>query len=318
MSLLDVDQLQVRFATPDGVVQAVNGVSFTLEPGQALGIVGESGSGKSQTALAIPGLLAANARVSGRIHFEGADLLQARPATLSRVRGARIGMVFQDPMTCLNPYLTLRRQMTEVLIRHRGLSETAAAAECLRLLDAVRLPEAARRLQAYPHQLSGGQRQRVMLAMTLLCRPPLLICDEPTTALDVTVQAQVLDLLAELRREMGMAIILITHDLGVVAELCEQTLVMYAGQVMEYGPTRRLLENPRHPYTRGLLQSRPRLDQPLDQPLTAIPGQPPDLVDLPPGCPFAPRCPQVIPLCHGQRPLPTREQGVVQACHLLV
>lgn len=318
MPLLELDQLHVRFSTPDGVVQAVNGVSLSLEPGQALGVVGESGSGKSQTALAIPGLLAPNARVSGRVLFEGVDLLQQRPGALNRIRGARIGMVFQDPMTCLNPYLSLRRQLAEVLVHHRGLSETEAVAECLRTLDAVRLPDARRRLQAYPHELSGGQRQRVMLAMTLLCRPPLLICDEPTTALDVTVQAQVLDLLAELRREFGMAIILITHDLGVVAELCEQTLVMYAGQVMEYGPTRRLLDAPRHPYTRGLLQSRPRLDGPQDEPLTAIPGQPPDLVRLPEGCPFAPRCVHAIEHCHRVRPQPQREDGVVQACHLLV
>jgi oligopeptide transport system ATP-binding protein len=248
MALLEVDDLQVRFRTPEGYVRAVNRLSFALGAGEALGVVGESGSGKSQMALAIMGLLATNAEVEGKVRFEGQELLRLKPAQMNRIRGAQIGMVFQDPMTSLNPYLNIGTQMAEVLVQHRGMNTVAGLAESARMLEAVRVSDATRRLRQYPHELSGGMRQRVMIAMTLLCRPRLLIADEPTTALDVTVQAQILELLADLRREFGVAVLLITHDLGIVAELCERTLVMYAGQLMEYGPTARLLSQPGHPW----------------------------------------------------------------------
>ncbi|WP_420467637.1 ABC transporter ATP-binding protein [Panacagrimonas sp.] len=290
MPLLEVDKLSVRFATPDGAVQAVDGLSFALDAGQTLGIVGESGSGKSQTALAILGLLARNAKVSGAVRFEGQDLLKLPGRKLARLRGNRIAMVFQDPMTSLNPYLRVERQIAEVLQRHRGLSQSAARSECLRLLDAVQIPDAAQRLRSYPHELSGGQRQRVMIAIALACQPALLLADEPTTALDVTVQAQILGLFQQLRQDFGVAIVLISHDFGVVAEVCERTLVMYAGRAAELGPTQTLLEQPAHPYSRALVGARPDLSSPVDRPLMTLPGQPPDLSALPPGCAFAPRC----------------------------
>jgi oligopeptide transport system ATP-binding protein len=297
VSLLDVRDLSVRYTTPEGVVQAIDGLSFSLQAGEALGIVGESGAGKSQAALAMLGLLAPNAAVTGSIRFEDRELLGQAEREWSRLRGNRIAMVFQDPMTSLNPYLRIETQIGEVLERHRHLSRAAARAESLRLLDSVHIADAASRLRSYPHELSGGQRQRVMIAMALACRPALLLADEPTTALDVTVQAQILKLFADLRREFGVAIVLITHDLGVVAELCERTLVMYAGRAVESGPTRDLLHAPAHPYTRALLQARPRLDGPLESRLQALPGQPPNPVRLPRGCAFAPRCPAVIEAC---------------------
>jgi len=315
MALLEVDNLEVSFRTPEGELRAVNGLSLEVGAGEALGVVGESGSGKSQTAMAIMGLLARNATVRGRIRFDGQDLLGLKPAQMNRIRGAQIGMVFQDPMTSLNPYLTVGTQMAEVLVQHRGMNQVAGLAESARMLEAVRIPDAARRLSQYPHELSGGMRQRVMIAMTLLCRPRLLIADEPTTALDVTVQAQILDLLGELRREFGVAVMLITHDLGIVGELCERTLVMYAGQLMESGPTAQLLSRPGHPYTRGLLDSRPALDSPLDVPLAAIPGTPPDLLRLPPGCPFQPRCPLAFEACLRRPAVAERPGGVLRACH---
>ncbi|HSW12269.1 MAG TPA: oligopeptide/dipeptide ABC transporter ATP-binding protein [Solimonas sp.] len=315
MALLEVENLQVRFRTPEGIVRAVNGLSFGLAAGEALGVVGESGSGKSQMALAIMGLLAGNAEAAGQVRFEGQELLGLKPAQMNRIRGAQIGMVFQDPMTSLNPYLDVGTQMAEVLVQHRGMNKVAGLAESARMLDAVRIPDATQRLRQYPHELSGGMRQRVMIAMTLLCRPKLLIADEPTTALDVTVQAQILELLGELRREFGVAVLLITHDLGIVSELCERTLVMYAGQLMECGPTQRLLSRPGHPYTRGLLESRPGFDSPIDVPLAAIPGAPPDLLHLPEGCPFQPRCPQAFAAC-GERPPVIEHPGDVRrACH---
>jgi oligopeptide transport system ATP-binding protein len=316
VSLLALENLTVRFNTPDGVVRAVNGLSLELAPGATLGIVGESGSGKSQTALAVMGLLAGNAEVSGSVRYDGQELLGLPAGKMNALRGAEIGMIFQDPMTCLNPYLRIGPQMAEVLVQHRGLAWAAALDASAQMLDAVRVPDARARLRQYPHELSGGQRQRVMIAMTLLCHPKLLIADEPTTALDVTIQAQILDLLAGLRREMGLAILLITHDLGVVAELCDEALVMYAGQTMEQGPTRQLLGRATHPYTRGLLRSRPSAGLAANGPLQAIPGAPPDLSRLPPGCPFQPRCRYAEPVCSERMPQLQRDGDLRRACHL--
>ena len=315
MPLLEIDNLEVSFRTPEGELRAINGLSLEVGAGEALGVVGESGSGKTQMAMAVMGLLARNATVRGRIRFDGQDLLKLPAAQMNRIRGAQIGMVFQDPMTSLNPYLSIGTQMAEVLVQHRGMNKLAGLAESARMLEAVRIPDAAKRLDQYPHELSGGMRQRVMIAMTLLCRPRLLIADEPTTALDVTVQAQILELLGELRREFGVAVLLITHDLGIVAEICERTMVMYAGQLMESGPTERLLSRPGHPYTRGLLDSRPGLDSPVDLPLAAIPGSPPDLLNLPAGCPFQARCPQAFADCVRRPPVLEHAGGVLRACH---
>ncbi|MGH8457044.1 MAG: ABC transporter ATP-binding protein [Stenotrophobium sp.] len=315
-TLLEVENLNVSFTTPDGVVRAVNGLSFVLGQGETLGVAGESGSGKSQTAMAVMGLLARNAKVSGSIRFDGRELLGLTAAQMNAIRGCDIGMIFQDPMTSLNPYLRIGPQMAEVLVQHRGMGMDAALAASVQMLEAVHMPDAHNRLRQYPHEISGGQRQRVMIAMTLLCKPRLLIADEPTTALDVTIQAQIIDLLAELRRELGLAILLITHDLGVVAELCERTLVMYAGQVMEQGTTARLLSAPSHPYTRGLVLSRPGQDMRTDADLPVIPGAPPDLTKLPAGCPFQPRCGHALPVCAELNPPLRESNGVQRACHV--
>lgn len=301
MRLLSVEDLQVRFQVQGGTVHAVNGISFALDKGQTLGIVGESGSGKSQSMLALMGLLAANAQVTGKALFHGQNLLGLPEAGLNRVRGQRMAMVFQDPMTSLNPFLTIERQMTEVLEWHKGMDRRSAKAESVRMLDAVRIPDASRRIGMYPHEFSGGMRQRVMIAMSLLCQPELLIADEPTTALDVTVQAQILALLRELQQNLATAIILITHDLGVVASLCDEVLVMYAGAVVEQGPVRHILQSPTHPYTHGLLRALPRLNRD-DDTLQAITGAPPSLAQLPPGCAFHPRCPQAQAVCAVQTP----------------
>ncbi len=314
--LLDVDHLSVRFRTRDGDVEAVNDLSFTLHAGETLGIVGESGSGKSQTAMAIMGLLADNARTRGRIVFDGQDLLTLPERKRRKIRGARIGMVFQDPMTSLNPYLRIGLQMAEVLETHRDLQRDAALAESQRMLEAVQLADAKQKLRAYPHELSGGQRQRVMVAMTLLTQPALLLADEPTTALDVTVQANLLALLADLRRDMGVAIMLITHDLGVVAQVCDRTLVLYGGQSMELGPTASVIGQPIHPYTQGLLAARPRWEGDRTAPLAALPGHPPDLAHLPQGCPFAARCPEAQAHCVQRRSLLRNVGDRVVACHL--
>ena len=315
-SLLQVSNLEVSFDTPGGRVQAVNGLSFELEAGGTLGIVGESGSGKTQTALTILGLLDGNSKTAGSIRFDGQELLNLPSAELNKVRGARIGMVFQDPMTSLNPHLKIGAQLSEVLIRHLGLSQAAAQTESARLLDAVQIGGVAQRLLQYPHEFSGGMRQRVMIAIAIACRPRLLIADEPTTALDVTIQAQILRLLADLRREFNLAVLLITHDLGVVAELCENLLVLYAGQTMERGAADALLSRPTHPYTQGLLRSRPSLEGLVGQALAAIPGTPPDLGKLPAGCPFEARCAHAFEPCAKERPALLLRKGIQRACHL--
>lgn len=316
VALLEVRDLEVSFDTADGLLPAVRGVSFSIDEGEALGIVGESGSGKSQTVLAVMGLLADNGIASGTAVMAGQDLLQLKSVDMNKIRGEKISMIFQDPMTSLNPYLTIGRQMTEVLTLHKGMSRREAQLEAVRMLDAVHIPDASNRLDRYPHEFSGGMRQRVMIAMSLLCRPQILIADEPTTALDVTVQAQILRLLDELRQEFRMAVILITHDLGVVAEVCDRVIVMYGGRVMESGSLHDIFKGSRHPYTRGLLESVPRLDQERGGRLKGIPGSPPSLRKPPPGCPFAARCSYRLEGCTAAPPpLEAREPRHFVACY---
>ncbi|MGB7269595.1 MAG: oligopeptide/dipeptide ABC transporter ATP-binding protein [Albidovulum sp.] len=315
MALLEVKDLCVSFATNDGTVNAVNGVNFALNKGETIGIVGESGSGKSQLSFAIMGLLAKNGTARGKVLFDGQDILNAPRAVINPIRANKIAMVFQDPMTSLNPYMRVADQMAEVLTHHKGMSKADAVVESIRMLDAVKIPDAKGRIELYPHEFSGGMRQRVMIAMSLLCRPELLIADEPTTALDVTVQAQIMMLLRDLQRDFGMATILITHDLGVVAGFCEEVLVLYGGQVMEQSPVGQLFAAPAHPYTRGLLRAIPRVDQDGEE-LDSIPGSPPNMTRAPKGCPFAPRCNFVGEDCHDHLdPLTEFTPGRKRACN---
>ena len=304
-SILKVEDLVTRFNTPEGTVFAVNGVSFELHEGETLGVVGESGCGKSVTMLSIlqliprpPGKI-----VKGKAFFHENDLLKLNSEEIRHVRGAQIGMIFQDPMTSLNPVLTVGKQVSEPLMLHLGMNKKEAEERVIELLRLVGIPEAEKRLDQYPHQFSGGMRQRVMIAMALACNPQILIADEPTTALDVTIQAQIVDLVKKLRDELGMSIIWITHDLGIVAGLAQHVIVMYAGYIIEEAKVKELYTNPQHPYTLGLLNSLPRLDSSEHHRLTDIPGLPPLLLQEPVGCPFAPRCPFVFERCKENPPL---------------
>jgi oligopeptide/dipeptide ABC transporter ATP-binding protein len=308
--LLQVEDLVTAFDTEAGRLRAVDGVSFEVRRGHTLGIVGESGCGKSVTALSIIRLLPQpmGQVLGGRIRFEGRDLLQTSEEDIHAIRGARIGMIFQEPMTALNPVHRIGKQLSEVFLLHQEKS--------VAILDRVGIPSPEIRVSEYPHQLSGGMRQRVMIAMALACKPALVIADEPTTALDVTIQAQILELMKELQEEMGMSIILITHDLGVIAETCEDVVVMYAGRVAEKGAVHDIFERPRHPYTRGLLDSIPRLENPRKTRLQVIEGMVPALADLPAGCRFQNRCPYRIRRCEDQRPEVTRAgRGHEVSCH---
>jgi len=303
-ALLEVKGLKTRFFTQDGVVNAVNGITYTLEEGGTLGIVGESGCGKRVSVLSIMRLIPdpPGKVVGGEVLFEGRDLLKMKSDEIRQIRGNKIAMIFQDPMTSLNPVLTIGRQVSESLELHLGMDKKQSRQRTVELLELVGIPEATDRVDDYPHQFSGGMRQRVMIAMGLSCNPQILIADEPTTALDVTIQAQIVDLIKRLRDEIGMAIIWITHDLGVIAEIADRVVVMYAGYVVEEADVFDLFENPSHPYTLALLKSLPRVDTYSSEKLATIPGSPPDCLSLPPGCPFAPRCGFTVERCHHENP----------------
>ncbi|WP_087625655.1 ABC transporter ATP-binding protein, partial [Aeromicrobium sp. PE09-221] len=313
--LLEVNDLQVAFRARGGEVQAVRAVHFTIGKGETVAIVGESGCGKSVTAQSIMRLLATPPAViqNGSIHFKGTDLLTLTNRQMERIRGREIAMIFQDPMTSLHPTLSVGTQMTEVMTRHLNVSKRAARLRAKELLHFVGIPNPDTRLKQYPHEFSGGMRQRVMIAMALACHPSLLIADEPTTALDVTIQAQILQLLKEIQQQMGMSILLITHDLGVVADLCDRVVVMYAGKVVEIGTKFELFHHPRHPYTRGLLAAVPRLNQPKNEPLIPIEGTPPDLIAPPAGCGFYSRCSEAMRVCERQDAEETRLTDTHQA-----
>jgi len=314
MPLLTVSDLEVRFDTPEGVVQAVNGMDFELQEGETLAIVGESGAGKSQLVMAIMGLLAENGSASGKAEFQGRDLMQMKPQELNGIRGQHIAMIFQDPMTSLNPYLSIEKQMAEVVVHHQRLRREEAREHAVEMLRAVRIPDPEERIKQYPHEYSGGMRQRVMIAMALLCEPELLIADEPSTALDVTIQAQITELVSELGEKTRMSIILITHDLAAVAEISNRIIVMYAGEMVETGTAEDIFYRPQHPYTRGLLASVPRLDRVLDDELQTIPGNPPNLLDLPSGCRFRDRCSEAVPQCVEEPPVWSSGDGRMCRC----
>lgn len=315
MSILTIENMNVRFNTPDGFVQAVSNLSYTINKGETLGIVGESGSGKSQSVFALMGLTADNGIVSGQANFHGQNLLTMSKRQLNRIRAEQIGMIFQDPMTSLNPFMKVGKQLSEVLMIHKGMSRREADVEAIKMLDAVRIPSAETRMSQFPHEMSGGMRQRIMIAMALLCKPELLIADEPTTALDVTVQAQILTLLRELQAEFNTAILLITHDMGVVAEMCDRVLVMYGGQKMEEATTDNIFGRPAHPYTQGLLEAIPSITEDMDR-LPTIPGNPPSALIHNKGCPFKERCSQYRAECSAVMP-PFKHLSSHQglACH---
>jgi peptide/nickel transport system ATP-binding protein len=313
MALLEVSHLQVKLQTDRGPALAVRDVSFSVDRGGTLGLVGESGCGKSMTAMAILGLLPEQAELGGSIRFDGQELVSQSEREMSRIRGNRIGMIFQEPMTALNPVHTIGDQVAEPLRLHRGVPAAEARKQAIALLDRVGIADAARRIGAYPHQFSGGQRQRITIAMALACGPDLLIADEPTTALDVTVQRQILELIAGLVAERGMALMLISHDLGVIAQNVARTLVMYGGSVVESGPTQSVFANRMHPYTLGLFDARPALRAKRGERLATIPGTVPELADLPSGCPFAGRCRFTIAECHKAVPPPFEVEAEHQA-----
>lgn len=313
---LAIENLSVDFTLKRTAIAAVREVSFSVAPGECVGIVGESGSGKTQVFMAAMGLLAKNARASGSVRFEGREILALPPAVLNDVRGSKLSMIFQDPMTSLTPHLKIGTQLAEVLVCHAQMSWQDAEQAAQRMLERVRIPEPKRRLGQYPHELSGGMRQRVMIGMSLLCEPSLVIADEPTTALDVTVQAQIIDLLRAMRHEFGTAIALISHDLGVVAGLVDRVLVMYAGRVVESANLAELLRRPRHPYTAELLKCVPNLSSPRLERMPSLPGQPPDAARPISGCAFAARCPYAADRCRAERPLLQDMAGATQvACH---
>ena len=314
---LKVRDLNIRFKTDDGVFNAVNKISFDLKKGQTLGIVGESGSGKSQTALSLMGLLANNAIVDGEATFSGINLLTQPIKKLNQIRGNKITMIFQDPMTSLNPYLTIHKQLLEPLMIHKGMSKHDATKRILQILDAVKIPDVQNRINLYPHEFSGGMRQRVVIAMALLCNPEILVADEPTTALDVTVQAQILTLLSELQKDFGMSMLFITHDLGVVAEICHDVMVMYGGRIMESGAVNKMFAHPEHPYTMGLLGAVPNMFQDVEA-LKTIPGEAPTIQNMPKGCPFYTRCDKATIVCESK--IPTLEEIFKHkvACHNIV
>ena len=315
--VLEVKDLTVQFPTDDGIVHAVRGVSFELHPRQVLGIVGESGSGKSVTSLAIMGLLPRSARIRGEVNFRGQNLVKLSDKEQTKVRGKQIAMIFQDPMTSLNPVYTIGWQLREAILAHQDVGKDKAWARAVELLEIVGIPNAPERARNYPHEFSGGMRQRAVIAMAMTNDPDVIIADEPTTALDVTVQAQVLDTLRRVQESTAAGIVLITHDLGVVAGMADQVLVMYAGKPVEIGETDAIYYDPRMPYTLGLLGSLPRLDAKASDPLTPIRGAPPSLINLPPGCPFSPRCPMSRPHCDEEEPALRPVAGVnhVAACH---
>jgi peptide/nickel transport system ATP-binding protein len=318
--LLEVKNLKVHFPTEDGLVKAVDGVSFSVAPGETLGVVGESGSGKSVSFLTVMRLVTKReARIEGEVLFRGQDLLKLPDEEMRHIRGAKISMIFQDPLTALNPVHRVGNQISEVFQVHRGLSKKEGVEEAVNLLQLVGIPQPRERARQYPHEYSGGMRQRAMIAMALALNPDLLIADEPTTALDVTVQAQILDLIDRLKEEFDAAVIIITHDLGVVAEHCDDIMVMYAGRCVEFGDRRDIYYGAHHPYTWGLMQSISRIDQSRNERLKPIKGQPPSLIYVPPGCPFNPRCPYVMPICRREVPplLPVNGHHA-SACHLPV
>ena len=309
MPLLEVKNLRTTFNTEDGLVTAVNGLSYSLEAGSTLGIVGESGSGKSVNALSIMRLIARPGAIdpASEVWFDGENLLTLRENDMRKIRGNKIAMIFQDPMTSLNPVLTVGEQISEAVQLHLGYNRKDAIEKTVEMFKKVRIPAPDKRIKDYPHQFSGGMRQRVMIAMALSCDPKLLIADEPTTALDVTIQAQILELMNEMQQSTGAAIVMITHDMGVVAEVCQNVLVMYGGNMVEYGTAEQIFDNPKMPYTQGLLASLPRLDSSDKQRLEPIAGQPPNLLHLPPGCAFAPRCKYRMPIC--DEPVPVYDFG---------
>lgn len=305
--LIQLDNVKTHFFIPEGQVRSVDGVSFGIDRGKTLGVLGESGCGKSVTALTIMRLVASppGKIISGRIDFEGRDLLQLSEDEMCSLRGNELAMIFQEPMTSLNPVFTVGDQIAETFLAHQKISRKDAMAGAAEMLRLVGIPEPHKRIHEYPHQLSGGMRQRAMIALALACKPKLLIADEPTTALDVTIQAQILELIMSLQKELGMSVMMITHDLGVIAEIADDVVVMYAGQVVEYAPLEMLFQNPSHPYTRGLMASVPKLGQKFDtgkQPLKEIPGMVPNLIRVPKGCLFAPRCPHAMEKCRQDRP----------------